>query len=401
MRHAVIALCLFASLTAGAAVESKPFASLDELRSAMRSAAKSGKADPFWNRVLAHKTMPLVFGDQVVFLWRGDARKVEWKGDFTGWDSSPDAQGKRLGKTDIWALERTFPRDGRFDYKLFLDGRFWDLDPLNPFTQVGGYGPNSELRMPDWKYPANAVRRDGIARGTLSKDIPLESEKLGYVVNYRVYTPPGFDPAPSKGLPVLYATDGSDYANDAMGSLVITLDNLIADSRIAPVIVVFIDAWDRKEGVNRRESELIPAQDRRCAFCEFMVDELIPAIDADYPTDPSRLGRAIVGTSLGGLHATLMSMRYGRLFGMAGIESPAFSPAPWVLEEVGEAEVLPARVFIDVGAFEGGLTEQARVLRDRLRKRTIDLKYVEPNEGHSWGHWRAQLDDMLVFFFGR
>jgi enterochelin esterase family protein len=292
-----------------------------------------------------------------------------------------------------------FPRDARFDYKLFLDGRLWDLDPLNPLKQVGGYGPNSELRMPDWKFPENVVRRENIPHGTLSKDIPFKSAQLGYVINYRVYTPPGFDTALSKNLPVLYASDGSDYWNDQMGGLVTTLDNLIADGRIVPMLAVFIDPWDQKEGVNRRQAELVPAQDRRCAFCEFMVDELIPAIDSTYPTKASREGRAIIGASLGGLHATLMAMRYGRLFGMAGIQSPAFPPAPWVLDEIGDAEVLPAKAFIDVGVFEGGLTEGARVLRDKLKKRQVDVKYVEVNEGHSWGHWRAQLDDMLVYFF--
>jgi enterochelin esterase family protein len=377
-----------------------PFASLDELRASMARVAESGEADPFWNRVLAHKAMPLVFDDDVVFLWRGAADSVEWRGDFSSWEAAPETRGKRLGKTDVWVYERSFPLEARLDYKLVTDGATWLLDPLNPHTQMGGYGPNSEVRMPRWRAPGHVTRKKGVARGTLTADIPFASRKLGYSVNYRVYTPAGFDRATAKNLPVLYVTDGSDYWRDEMGSLVITLDNLIAAKRIVPLIAVFIDPWDRVTGVNRRETELVPAADRTCTFCEFLAEELVPAIDAAYPTRASRDARAILGTSLGGLHATYMSTHNPPLFGLAGIQSPALLAAPWVVDAIRRDARLPRKAFISAGTFETGFAESGRDLRDRFMRAGVDVKYIEVHEGHSWGQWRALLDDLLLFFFG-
>ncbi len=391
-----LALVFSIALTAHAQT---PFTSLEELRASLTKVAESGQADDFWKRVLAHKTMPLIFHGDVVFLYRGSADSVEWRGDFSSWEPAPETRGRRLGKTDVWVYERSFPLDARLDYKLVTDGATWLLDPLNPYQQMGGYGPNSEVRMPRWRAPEHVKRQKGVARGTLGADIAFASRKLGYTVNYRVYTPAGFDHATAKKLPVLYVTDGSDYWNDEMGSLVITLDNLIAGKRIVPLIAVFIDPWDRVAGVNRRETELVPAADRTCAFCEFIAEELVPAIDAAYPTRASRDARAILGTSLGGLHATYMSTHYASLFGLAGIQSPALWPAPWVVEEIGRGTRLPRKAFISAGTFEKGFAESGRDLRDRFKRAGVNAKYIESHEGHSWGQWRALLDDLLLFFF--
>lgn len=384
-----------------ASSSAKPFTSLHELHAAIETAANTGASDVFWDRILAHKELPIIFSEKAFLFWRGSAKTVEWRGDFSSWEATPDTQGKRLGITDIWYYERSLPRDARLDYKIVVDGDQWTLDPLNPNKQIGGFGPNSELRMPDWKVPATGIRRDGIARGHLSKDIPFKSAKLGYTVNYRVYTPANFDSASMKDLPVIYVTDGSDYYTDEMGSLVITLDNLIADQSINPILVVFIDPWDRKNNVNRREGEFIPASDRSCSFCEFIVGELIPTIETAYPASKSREGRAILGTSYGGLHATFMFTQYGSLFGMVGIQSPAFHRAPWILSEIDNASPLPSKAFINIGTFEGeAAVRNARSLSESLRNKVL-VKYMELHEGHSWGQWRAVLDDMLIFFYGK
>src|SRR5512134_3833968 len=92
-----LSLVLLIALTAHA---EKPFASIHELRASM-----NGDVDAFWNRVLAHRTMPLIFGNDVVFLWRGAAESVEWRGDFSSWQASPATPGKRLGKSDVWIYE--------------------------------------------------------------------------------------------------------------------------------------------------------------------------------------------------------------------------------------------------------------------------------------------------------
>ena len=59
-------------------------------------------------------------------------------------------------------------------------------------------------------------------------------------------------------------------------------------------------------------------------------------------------------------------------------------------------EARPTRIFIDVGTLYDQLA-QTRDFRDILRKKGYTLEYVEVNEGHSWGHWRAWIDDGLAY----
>jgi enterochelin esterase family protein len=175
---------------------------------------------------------------------------------------------------------------------------------------------------------------------------------------------------------------------------------LIGQKKITPIIAIFIDPWDRKENVNRRETQFIPAEDGICKFCEFIVDELIPTVEPAYSKGGGRKSRAILGTSYGGLHAAFMAMRYGSVFDFVAMQSGAFRRALWILDGIAKAEILPSKAFLHIGTFEPGGLESNRKLRDILKKKGVTVQYLEVPEGHSWGHWRAYLDDILIFFYG-
>ena len=240
-------------------------------------------------------------------------------------------------------MMQQFPPDARLDYKIIVDGAYL-LDPLNPRTQLGGYGPNSVLYMPEYRYPEETLPRPGVAQGQLSEPLTIRSRALGYDVQYQVYTPAGYETL--QDLPVIYATDGQEYAHPDMGALPIVLDNLIADGAIRPVLAVFIDMRDPATGGNRRETLLV-ANDR---FQQFLVAELVPAIDQAYRTRAAADGRAILGTSLGGLARGLhraaspgrvrdgcdLLALLSRLAGSAGRIHPRRAPAPQGVHDAGD-----------------------------------------------------------------
>ena len=138
----------------------------------------------------------------------------------------------RVGLSRVWHRTYAFPPAARLDYK-FVVGGSWILDPDNPHQQWSGFGPNSELRMPDWVFPEETVRNPDAPRGDFSGNVVIQSAHLGYPVQYRAYTPPGYDGLAD--LPVLYVTDGHEYSDDRLGAALIVLDNLIYDGRAAPV----------------------------------------------------------------------------------------------------------------------------------------------------------------------
>ncbi|MCS6988917.1 MAG: alpha/beta hydrolase-fold protein, partial [Chloroherpetonaceae bacterium] len=350
----------------------------------------------FLDALQSANKIPFAIGDSVAFLYRGAATSVRWNGDFNSWGSVSGVQtnGTRLGDTDLWILEQTFPSDARLDYKIVLNGSTWILDPRNAFQQMSGFGPNSELRMPNYVFPPEVIRRPNVPQGSLSPNQIINSVHLGYAVQYRVYAPAGYDTL--SNLPAIYVTDGHEYANDQMGSMVIVLDNLIYDGAIPPVMAVFIDPRNPYNlSQNRRMQELsINPQ-----YLRFVKEELVPRIDSAYRTNPLPSARAILGTSLGGLNSAYFGVAAPETFGLIAIQSPAFWYRPQIFSMYQDSTRRPIRISMTVGTFFDGQNE-ARQMRDLLRSKAYQLYYREVPQGHSWGQWRGLIDEALIYFFG-
>jgi enterochelin esterase family protein len=367
---------------------SRAFSTLAEFDHLLKSAVATGEVDSFWEAVTATGQMPLIFGDDIaVFLYRGRAESLECRGDFT-------AQYLRQSGTDLWAFMRQFEPDARVEYKIRRNSRAPVPDRLNPLTETGGLGTSSVVRMPAYRIPEFALPRSDIAHGDFGENITLSSRSLGYNVHYRVYAPPGY--ATMAHLPVIYVTDGQDYAAPGMGALVNALDSLIADGRIRPLIAVFIDPRDPVTCSNRRERELVPIGATVCPFCDFVALELVPAIDAAYKTDPSPDARVLLGFSLGGMFTAHMGLAYPDLFHRHAIQSP-YIFQPWILGTYRKADRLPLKIFLSHGSYDPRAA--SLLLRDILEAKGYPLRYVETHEGHSYGNVRGLLDELLTDFF--
>jgi len=270
-----------------------------------------------------------------------------------------------------------------------VDGN-WILDPANPAIQRSGFGDNSELAMPGYVPSPWAERRPDVPRGDLTPG-RLDSAALGYPVDYQVYTPVGY--AEMADLPVIYVTDGHEYADDVMGSLVAVMDNLIAAGKLRPMMAVFIDP--RLNGKNLRAEQFILNGD----FVAFVAQELVPVIDGAWATRDDRNARGILGTSFGGLNSAFFAVRASDTFRHIGIQSPAFHAGDGAI--VGmfkDAPRLDLDIYLTWGTFNdfGETTERfLKVLEDK----GYDYRFKVVNEGHSWGNWRALVDDILLAFW--
>lgn len=341
--------------------------------------------------------IPFTDQDSVLFLYRGEADAVSWIGDFNGWgyDKKFHNQGKKINQTDLWFLKASFPKDARLDYKILVNGSNYLLDPSNTAQQwsgLGGGSPNSELRMPLWKEDVDVETHIGTPAGTLTPDILFTSKILGYQITYRVYLPPG---TTSEKLDCIYVTDGYEYLHPKLGNMEVILNNLIAEKKIKPVMAVFVDHREpTNRGNNKRMQELAMNE----SYLNFFLKELIPAIEAAYPAKPEASGRAILGTSMGGLTATYFIFKHPDVFGMAGIQSPAFHTKPQIYQLCAD----PPRTKIKISMTTGVINDtekEARKMKDILAAIGCEYHYREVNEGHSWGNWRNLISRILTDFF--
>jgi enterochelin esterase family protein len=216
---------------------------------------------------------------------------------------------------------------------------------------------------------------------------------LGYTVYSRVYTPYGYDNL--NNLPVIYVTDGHEYSDQRMGSMITVLDNLINEGKIKPIIAVFIDPRLNLSNSNNLRGDQYTINKK---FADFVADELVPFIDLNYKTNKSAGARSILGTSLGGLNSAYFGIYRADKFHLIGIHSPAFQAKTQIYDMYNSSEKLPLKIFMSTGTIND-TQNNALQLKSILDSKGYQLQYIEVPEGHSWGNWRALIDNCLIYFF--
>jgi enterochelin esterase-like enzyme len=374
------------------------FTELKSISQVQESDARALQAEKVWENLVRANLIPLAQEDSVMFLYKGPAQSVSWMGDFNGWgyDKNFKTSGTNIKDTDIWFFKAAFPKDSRFDYKILINGTDWIIDPNNPNQQwsgVGGGSPNSELRMPNWKPDPATLAIQGVPPGKLQTDILFNSKSLGYQLTYSIYIPNTY--SSSKKYPVIYVTDGYEYLHERLGNMQTVLNNLIEQKKIEPVIAVFID---HREPVNRSNNRRMQELAMNAKYLTFFESEFIPHIESSYSTYNTADKRAILGTSMGGLTAAYFAFTKPGIFGMSGIQSPAFRYKPDIYTVCDNASAPAVKVFLTTGVFNDTAPE-ARRMKEVLDKNLCTYQYSENNQGHSWGNWRDSIDDILIYFF--
>jgi glucoamylase len=334
-------------------------------------------------RLRGAKQSPLVERERATFIYRGRAARVEVVGDFTNW-APRGLLMRELPGTDVKYLTRGFSPAARVEYKLIVDGK-WVDDPLNANRIDNGVGGlNNFFAMPGYRPTALDNRPSG--PGMTVEAHRVASRLLGGERKVQVYLPPDYM-ASRERYPVLYLQDGSEYINRAHAVQI--AGSLIAEKRVPPFIIVFVDPADR--------TKEYWANDR---FADFMATELVAWVDARYRTRPTRDARALLGASLGSVISYWTALRHPDKFARVGGQSSAF----WIDDErvvsalarlEGARPHRPFRFYLDAGLLESPW-EVSRRVRVMLRAKGYPVTYREFEAGHNWTAWRDNLAEAFV-----
>ena len=330
--------------------------------------------------------IPFIEDSTVNFIYLGNYSSVTAVGDFNNWSATAWSL-TRLSQTNFWYRSQTFEMDARLDYKFVLNGSSWILDPENPNTCSGGFGPNSELAMPSYVQPWEIQYNPDILHGTVvAKSIYSTNVSVSYQLN--IYLPPGYDTSSSLTYPTAYFQDGAEYIS--LGSAVKVIDNLIDSNKIKPLIAVFVTPNNRNEEY---------AFSKRNQYRLFFVNELVPYIENNYKTITSPDNRLVLGDSFGGNISALISYNHPEVFGLCGLHSAAFWPNNYeALVMITSGPIKDIKWSSIWGTYES-IYPELRSFRDFMIGNGCEIDWLERPEGHSWGLWRASLDRMLEYFF--
>lgn len=357
---------------------------------------RASKAKEVYDTLLKAQKIPFVYEDTVLFLYYGDAEKVNWHGDHNRWsqEKSVPSEGIRIEGTDLWYLKVQLDRDARIDYKVVLNGEEWILDPSSNFIQASGFGKNSELRMTDWQldgitdYICDTHHEDRLIRQL------MHSENMKYDVNYATSVPLDYDSTQTYALMIVL--DGEEYIMPETGNLVNLVDFLTMENKIEPLILAFVSPIDpNKESGNRRMVEYALNEDYR----EFLLTEFLPEIQKTYPISDNPEDISLLGTSMGGLFTTYCLADSRGLIGNGGIQAPAYGYKPEIMDIVEQSVANPTHIYITTGTYFDALP-LADEMKTKMINKNWSVDYMEVSEGHSWGAWKRQLDDILITFHG-
>lgn len=333
---------------------------------------------------------PIIENEDVTFIFQGKVRsKITMTGDINDWHRDKDPL-QRIEGTDFYYKSMKFPLDARIEYAFIKDENLV-IDQFNKKTGYGGLGIYSELQMPQYTPSITINYNPDIPHGKI-KVFRFRSEILNNNRMIHIYLPPGF--SSKMKYQVIYAQDGSDYLR--FGYFDNVLDHLIHKGEIKKVIGIFIDPDNR-----------LLEYDLNKDYVEFLNKELVPFIDANYPTQSTPSNRLVMGASFGGLISSYAAFKYPEIFGNVASQSGYLSrKKDWIIQRIKESSKKKIKFYLDCGTFEndvggmyGDFTQGNRRMQEVLRMKGYDHVYQEFNEGHNWGNWRSRINTILKTFF--
>jgi len=317
----------------------------------------------------------------------------------------PEKLPMRKDDAGIWKATTPSLAPEIYGYHFEANGDF-RLDPANPDTTINLVDISNELTVPGdtpqlWE-PTN------VPHGILHHHIYTTDTVLGLAKNqsrYYVYTPPGYDPKAPRPYPVLYLLHGwsdSDSGWTAVGRADLIFDNLLAQGRIKPMVVVMPLGYGDMSFIHQFHVWEDPAAiDRNTdLFTRALLTEVLPRVESDYHVSKNRDDRGIAGLSMGGLESLEIGLAHPDLFAWVG----GFSSAVHNLEYTQKLATLDPKaenlrlLWVSCGT-EDSLIEPNRKFVDFLKAKNMPVQQIETPGYHTWMVWRDNLIHFAPLLF--
>ena len=334
------------------------------------------------------------------------AKEVKLSGQFmTGQTAmTKDANG-------MWSVTVGPIRPDMYPYNFIVDG-VTVMDPGNEYFFPNERFKGSLLDVPGFTQLIHSMR--DVPHGAVTYELyPSVEGTTGTVV---VYTPPGYEKNPTKRYPVFYLISGTTDTEEAwfkVGRTNLILDNLIAEGKATPMIIVMpygnmeAQVADQKRGTKPadpagRESE--EAVNRAKTFEVDLIKNVIPYIDKSYRTIAAKDSRAIGGFSRGGgqtLRAAFGNMDtfswiccYSAYLTTAEMEK-SFKP---VVDDPANTNKQLKMLWVSIGN-EDFLYAQTAEFLNYLTSKNVKYKSLITGGGHTWMNTKVFVTETAQLLF--
>jgi enterochelin esterase family protein len=293
-----------------------------------------------------------------------------------------------------------------YGYSFNVDG-VKALDPGNSNHKRDGRRVDCILLVPGKESELYEVK--DVPHGTLAK-IWYESPTLSLTRRMYVYTPPGYESGSGK-YPVFYLLHGGGGDEDAWSTLGRTsqiLDNLIAQGKALPMIVVMPNGNAYQAGTPGEipapadRSNMIREDRMKFSgmFEKSLVADIVPFIEKNYRVQADKDHRAIAGLSMGGGHTFRITNDNPDMFGYVGV----FSAGARNVDETVENQLKNLKAgnrlyWIACGVDDSLAYAGSQNLVAVLKKLGFQHSFRESTGGHTWANWRIYLSEIAPLLF--
>ena len=315
------------------------------------------------------------------------------------------------GKEGVW--EFTTPealQPELYSYSFIVDGLRM-MDPANVYMIRDVATVTNVFIIGGGR--ADLYKVNDVPHGTVSR-MWYNSPTLGMDRRLTVYTPAGYETS-GKRYPVFYllhGMGGDEEAWIALGRTSQILDNLIAQGKAKPMIVVMTNGNAAQEAAPGESSLGFTAPSMQLpktmeGSFETAFPDVVKFVDQRFRTIKSKSGRAIAGLSMGGYHSLHISKQYPDMFNYVGLFSAAImadksvkSPIYDDMESKLATQFAkkPALYWIGIGKTDF-LYKANEDYRKMLDEKGYKYTYYETGEGHIWKNWRIYLTEFAPLLF--
>ena len=368
---------------------------------------------------------PVMNADKTVTfnLIAPDAQKVQITGDFLppnkieyGGNTydTPGVADLVKNNDGVWSFTSEPLKPELYTYNMIVDG-VKIIDPLNVYN-IRDINNLFSVLLVDGDARTNLYKVNKVPHGTVSK-VWYESPTAGITRRLTVYTPSGYETS-GKQYPVFYllhGIGGDENAWSELGRAAQIMDNLIAEGKAEPMILVMTNGNISQEACPGETSEgfkvptMMLPKTMEGSF-ETAFPDVVNFIEKTYRVKKDKAHRAIAGLSMGGFHSLFISINNPDLFDYVGLFSAAVDKqqaAPDGFPNIyadrnAKIDLLfskkPKLFWIGIGKTDF-LIQNNNDLRAYLDAKHHKYTYLETDGGHIWRNWRIYLTEFTPLLF--
>jgi enterochelin esterase-like enzyme len=304
----------------------------------------------------------------------------------------------------VWTVNTPPLPPDYYGYSIIVDSQR-SIDPYNPLLKPNLLSTENMVHVPG--PPSLPWELNDVPHGVIHHHF-YRSAVANDDRAFFVYTPPGYDPSSKTKYPVLYLLHG--YSDDAsgwtaVGRANIILDNLIAQGKAKPMIVVMPLGYGTMEMIRIGWGGLFNHPEVHAQnfskFREALLTEVMPKVESEYRVLNDRESRAIAGLSMGGSESLINGLNSLDKFAWVGSFSAGGLPQPYEKDFPAldaKANQQLRLLWIACGT-EDRLITANRNFREWLKSKGIDHTDIETPGMHTWMVWRRNLAAFAPLLF--